>query len=221
MGNPKYELRIELAALNHLGIGLYSNTPAVVSEVVANSYDADATQVDIDIDPAGRTIVIQDDGWGMTEEDINRKYLTVPYDKRKNEPGPTPKGRKPMGRKGIGKLSLFSIADTIEVHSVKTDGNSKVIDRNGFVMDVNDIRKAIEAGGSYNPVAVDTNTIAITKGTKITLSNLRHGVDTTETFLRKRLARRFSIIGADQQFNVRVNSNPISVQDRDYFPKIE
>jgi len=219
--NPKYQLRIELAALNHLGIGLYSNTPAVVSEVVANSYDADATQVDIDIDPARGTIVIEDDGWGMAEEDINGKYLTVPYDKRKNEPGPTPKGRKPMGRKGIGKLSLFSIADTIEVHSVKTDGNSKVIDRNGFVMDVKDIRKAIEAGGPYNPVAVNTNTIAITKGTKITLSNLRHGVDTTETFLRKRLARRFSIIGADQQFNVRVNSNPISVQDRDYFPKIE
>ena len=221
MDNPKYQLRIELAALNHLGIGLYSNTPAVVSEVVANSYDADATQVDIDIDPARGTIVIEDDGWGMAEEDINGKYLTVPYDKRKNEPGPTPKGRKPMGRKGIGKLSLFSIADTIEVHSVKTDGNSKVIDRNGFVMDVKDIRKAIEAGGPYNPVAVNTNTIAITKGTKITLSNLRHGVDTTETFLRKRLARRFSIIGADQQFNVRVNSNPISVQDRDYFPKIE
>ncbi len=41
---PKYQLSIDLNALNHLGINLYSNIPAVVSETVANSWDADAIQ---------------------------------------------------------------------------------------------------------------------------------------------------------------------------------
>ena len=44
----KYQMTINLNVLNHLGINLYSNIPAVLSEVVANSWDADATNVDIE-----------------------------------------------------------------------------------------------------------------------------------------------------------------------------
>ena len=40
-------MSIDFNVLNHLGINLYTNIPAVLSEVVANSYDADATNVDI------------------------------------------------------------------------------------------------------------------------------------------------------------------------------
>jgi len=45
MAAHEYELSIDLNALNHLGINLYSNVPAVISEVVANSWDADAENV--------------------------------------------------------------------------------------------------------------------------------------------------------------------------------
>ena len=65
----KFSLSIDLNALNHLGINLYSNTPAVVSEVVANSWDADANKVTIDIQR--RSITIADDGFGMTAAEIN------------------------------------------------------------------------------------------------------------------------------------------------------
>jgi len=60
-----YRLTIDLATLDHLGIGLYSNIPAVLSEVVANSWDANAKIVDITIDRAGTCISVKDDGWGM------------------------------------------------------------------------------------------------------------------------------------------------------------
>ena len=43
----------------------------VLSEVVANSWDADATHVDINIDTKERKITITDDGHGMTLQDIN------------------------------------------------------------------------------------------------------------------------------------------------------
>jgi len=62
--------RIELNVLNHLGIGLYSSTPAVMTEIIANSWDADATSVDITVEPEDDLIVIQDDGHGMTREDV-------------------------------------------------------------------------------------------------------------------------------------------------------
>src|SRR5882672_9754417 len=106
---PKYHLTIDLNALNHLGINLYSNIPAVVSEVVANSWDADAERVDINIDSAAGVVTILDDGNGMSEAEINERYLKVGYRKRDKEGTTTARHhRHVMGRKGIGKLSLFS-----------------------------------------------------------------------------------------------------------------
>jgi len=53
---------LSLNILKHLGLGLYSNIAAVLSEVVANSWDADAEHVQITIDPNWDKIIIQDDG---------------------------------------------------------------------------------------------------------------------------------------------------------------
>lgn len=39
--------------------------------------------------------------------------------------------------------------------------------------------------------------------------------------LRKRLARRFAIIGPDHGFQVRINGEEVGVEDRDFFPKIQ
>ena len=66
--NFEYVLSIDLNTLNHLGIGLYSNTPAVLSEVVANSWDADAKKVEISINVSAGVITISDDGFGMTKQ---------------------------------------------------------------------------------------------------------------------------------------------------------
>ena len=114
----KYTMSISLNVLNHLGLNLYSNTPAVIAEVIANAWDADATRVDIRYDTKNKVVTVSDDGCGMNLEDINNKYLFIGYQRREEEKE-TPKGRKPMGRKGIGKLSLFSIANRILVQSKK------------------------------------------------------------------------------------------------------
>ncbi len=219
--NPEYLLTIDLNTLNHLGIGLYSNIPAVLSEVVANSWDADASKVEINIDKRKKIITISDDGWGMAKEDINKKYLKVGYAKRENEPPITPKGRHVFGRKGIGKLSLFSIADTIEVHSIKTD-KKKTIEKNGFIMNAQKIAEEIKrVDGVYAPIPVEKKKITIEKGTKIVLSDLKKSLGLVESFLRRRIARRFAIIGEEHDFSVIINNNPITVEDRDYFKNLE
>ncbi|MBA3530740.1 MAG: ATP-binding protein [Ardenticatenales bacterium] len=212
---PKYALTISLNVLNHLGIGLYSNVPAILSEVVANAWDADASRVDITIDSHKGEIVVQDDGHGMTASDINEKYLCVGYQKREKEPPKTPKGRLPMGRKGIGKLSVFSIANFVEVQSVKNGEAS------GLLMNLYDIKQKIRGGeGTYHPIPIDPPAILITRGTKITLTDLRKPVMVAETYLRKRLARRFSVLGG-KEFRVFLNGVEITVKDRDFFDHVE
>jgi hypothetical protein len=218
-----YTLKIDLNALNHLGINLYSNAPAVISEVVANSWDADAMEVNIAIDAANGIIKIVDDGAGMSRQDMNDKYLTVGYQKREKEGTKTAiYSRHVMGRKGIGKLSLFSIANVIEVRSAKNvDG--KLL-RNGFVMRGSEIEKQIRTGqgvATYHPEPIAPKDISITKGTQIALRDLKKDISASADFLRKRLARRFSIIGVENKFAIIVNGTPISFADRDYFPKLE
>ncbi len=217
-----YVLTIDLATLNHLGIGLYSNIPAVLSEVVANAWDANAKLVDIDIDSSEGIITIKDDGWGMAEDEINNRFLKVGYRKREDRTAKIPKGRLPMGRKGIGKLALFSIANSIEVHSVKLDKQDRIIERNGFIMRVGDIEECIKQGRApYKPEVVSETKIKIRDGTLVTLTELKNKSQVTEPYLRKRLARRFSIIGKSTGFIVRINKKPIKVEDRDYFDRLE
>ena len=68
--NHKFTMSLSLNVLNHLGINLYSNIPAVLSEIVANSWDADATEVKINVD--NDKITIEDNGCGMSADDINK-----------------------------------------------------------------------------------------------------------------------------------------------------
>lgn len=111
--SSKYFMKMDMNVLNHLGLNLYSNTSAVISEVVANSWDADATNVAITL--SEDCIVIHDDGSGMNLTDINEKYLCVGHQKRVEKAVTSKYHRSVMGRKGIGKLSLFSIANDITI----------------------------------------------------------------------------------------------------------
>lgn len=215
MSEAKFQMSINLQVLNHLGLNLYSNTSAVLSEVVANAWDADATDVKIQID--GDTISIADNGIGMNLSDINNKYLTVGYQKR-SESGESPIFQRPvMGRKGIGKLSLFSIANIVEVYSKKDE------DINGFKIDTNSLREAIKGNDTYYPVELPTDGISFTSnGTKIILSDLKKKrTAALAAHLRQRLARRFAIIGAKNNFNVSINNEDIVLADRNYLSKAQ
>lgn len=213
-----YQMTLSLNVLKHLGLGLYSNVAAVLSEVVANAWDADAEHVSISIDSDAGRVTIQDDGHGMSIDDANRKYLHVGYERRNEGEAFTPRFERPvMGRKGIGKLSLFSIARTVEVHSVSDNG------KHGFIMDSDAIEEKIKDGGEaqYNPTPVDPEEIDLDCGTRIVLTNMKRQLQWTGTPLRRRLARRFSVIGALNDFEVELNGQLITVDDRDYQDKLQ
>ncbi len=214
---PRYELTVDLQVLKHLGIGLYSNVPAVVSEMVANAYDADAEKVEVTV--KDDEIVIEDDGLGMNVADANAKFLTVGYDKRAHETS-TPKfERKPMGRKGIGKLSAFAIAGKVQIESIKTDPTSeKEIGRAAFVMDVAEIQKEAKAKKPYYPTPMSSSDLDFGKGTRIMLT-LTKKRSVNPEYIRINLARRFSVIG--RQFEVLVNTKKVTPAERQYRDKLQ
>ena len=218
----EYELKVDLNALEHLGLNLYSNVPAVLSELVANAWDAEAERVSLEVASADeeKSIIVKDDGCGMNKEDLNEKFLSVGYQRRKNGLGDlTPnKRRKVMGRKGIGKLSVFSIADYVEVYTKKRD---KTL---GLSLDVKKIREDIGRRLPHHPPPIPDSRhkheISSKTGTIIVLSKLKKRIQSSiDANLRKRIARRFSIFSDD--FQVVVNGEKVEISDRDYFDKLE
>lgn len=211
-------MSISLNALEHLGINLYSNVPAVLSEIVANAWDADAKNVTVTIDKAAETITIEDDGMGMNRDEVIDRFLTVGFKRREALGGTTPNGRKPMGRKGIGKLSIFSIAQIAEVYTVQGK------DHTAFKMDREVIRKAITGNAQkpYKPEELKSFPADLKKGTRIVLSGLSKSLSgMTVEGLKRRVARRFSIIGPKHKFKVTVNGTAVSPEDRAYHNAIE
>ena len=217
----EYTLDIDLNVLNHLGLNLYSNVPAVVAELIANAWDADASRVDVSVKEQneGKRIIIQDNGCGMNDADLRKKFLTVGYERRSKGSGDQTegKGRPVMGRKGIGKLSVLSIARKVYVYTKKDDTDPLAIE-----LDVEKIQEAIERKEKYHPpvINVPEDINLGNSGTALILSDLKKRVNALlDANLRQRVARRFSIISKD--FQVFVNDDEITINDRNYFGKLE
>jgi len=214
-----YRMTIDLNVLDHLADGLYSSVAAVITETVANAWDADATKVDIAFDISNDRIEIMDNGIGMDADAVNDHYLRVGY-RRRQEGDTTLRGRAVMGRKGIGKLSLFSIADIIEIQT-KANGAEAI----GLKIISRDLRNAMESGlAEYNPepVPVPPGAIPNGHGTRILISSLKRSRlrEMEPASLRRRLARRFSVIGSDD-FRVSVNGVDVTTSDREDLKFVE
>ncbi|MFG0865172.1 ATP-binding protein [Pseudomonas sp. FYR_7] len=213
----QYKIEIDLNVLNHLGIGLYSSTPAVVTEIVANAWDADATQVSVEI--FDDRIIVQDNGHGMGAEELQARFLRVGYARRDQGKGnrSDTKDRPVMGRKGIGKLAMFSLANQIDIWS-KKNGRDPVSAR----INVEQLKEDIKTDKEYQLELLDKDyDWEGSTGTRIVLSRLTAGTDKTEAFLRPRIARRFSVLGDIHDFKVVLGGSAITTQDRGYHQDIQ
>lgn len=211
---PPFSMKFDVATIKHLGLQMYSTLPSVISELVANSWDAEATEVSITI-PERITsdcsqIIVQDNGEGMTDEQVRKSYLIVGRDRRvaEGKQETSLMGRQIMGRKGIGKFAGFGIARIIEIETVPAKGETS-----HFQMDYKYLEKVQDKRNAEFEHLPETD---IKKGTKVTLKNIikfRERKISVQT-LRKKLARRFSIIGEKNNFSVIVNGEKISVKER-------
>ena len=216
VSKPPYLLWFDVGTIKHLGLQMYSTLPPVIGELVANGWDANATRVDIVIPDTPLNVdesevIISDNGIGMSDQDIRRKYVVTGRDRREDEgtdETPDPLRRKVMGRKGIGKFSSFGVAKEIEIESVKNGETSRLVMNYDRMLEQASERK-IEF-----PALPPTGTVD--EGTKITLRRFTKFNSRRIPIIRLRrgLARRFSIIGGQDNFEVIINESPISPEER-------
>lgn len=127
--------------MNIIGDQLITDKKVAVIEVVKNSYDADAENVQVrflNMDNYGKTyltekeqpyIEIEDDGDGMTLQTITDVWLrpATPskLDKKKQKQNKTKKGRIIQGEKGIGRFAIHKLGEKIELFT-KASNNDEI-----------------------------------------------------------------------------------------------
>ncbi|MFD8648291.1 sensor histidine kinase [Streptomyces mirabilis] len=87
-------------------------------ELVRNSYDADATWCEVRLvnaKRAGGTLVVSDDGHGMTPEEIAGGFLHIGRSSKTDSQTTQHFGRRKVGEKGLGRLASLRLGHEIEV----------------------------------------------------------------------------------------------------------
>lgn len=194
----KLQLSFDPNTIQHLGVSLYSQLSSVLSELVSNSWDADADNINIVFSDDGevKSITYTDDGHGMSFTELNEKYLVIGRNRRL-EAKCSPKGRKPIGKKGLGKLSVFGICNIVTVESVK----DKV--KNCFIMNLDDILST--KSGVYEPeILLKDQTTNDKNGTRIILQDIRRKSPFNIDDIASSLSKKFTIF---DELNVNLKDN--------------
>ncbi|KWS20300.1 hypothetical protein AL064_20475 [Pseudomonas syringae pv. syringae] len=116
------QLRVRARAVDMLGRQQIAGIPTAIHELFKNAHDAYAERVEVDFFRKNRILILRDDGYGMTKEDVEKRWLTLGTESRVNANNPLtqqakrwtgPKDLAPrviMGEKGIGRLAIAVIA---------------------------------------------------------------------------------------------------------------
>lgn len=165
MSEKKLVMTFEANTIKHLGVKMYSTIPPALAELIANAYDACATEVHVKLyDGEKKMVIVEDNGTGMSFDQVNDYFLRIGRNRRE-ENQPSLCGRIPTGKKGLGKLALFGIGDTIEI---KTCHGEEVVT---FTLDWEAILNW--KGKDYAPKFEVAPKGKINNGTTITLTKLK------------------------------------------------
>ena len=191
----------DVKIIDSLGVKLYTTIPPMIAELIANAWDADAHNVWLKFNNSSdKHIEVKDDGCGMSFDELNKHFLTIGRNRRSDlNKDTSSEGRKILGKKGLGKLSMFGIGEKITVSTIKNGHKTT------FVMDY-EIMKATEPDDVYKPLIKDLDIeTKEPNGTIITIGGIRRKTSFDLNAIRNTIRSRFHIFSKD--FVVHINDD--------------
>lgn len=193
MSEKIYPLSIDPSILELLGPSLYTNIYYVLAELIANAYDAQAKNVYIIADKD--SITVEDDGLGMTYEEVTGHYLAVARESRTTEADTYTKdgSRRKMGRKGIGKLAALSVSENVLVQTRSGE------DVSGFVLS-----RHVRSDRLLEPLADDKIDFKKIEGsgTSVVMIHPEYRLHKTLSVVKKNIAKIFPAVSSDFRIHI-------------------
>lgn len=185
----------------------YPSSERALKELIDNAWDADAEHVSVAL-PApmsNESIVISDDGSGMTLEELRRHYLFIASDRRSRRGERTAsKSRLIKGRKGIGKFAGLMAAS---IMTLETRARGLLCSFTLRLEDLSQVEDIEQLNIAFHSQPCD----AALHGTQITLIGLHQGLAYPDANkLRQVLLQDY---GRQDDFRITVNGKRLNVDD--------
>lgn len=184
--------------------GIANQTDIALTELVANAWDAGATNVSIFIpDKKGDKLIVKDNGIGLTSEQFHKRWMKLRYNRLKHQgknvifPDNKKRNRIAYGRNGVGRHSLLCFNDEYTVKTAK-DGNllevviSTQVEGEALAIVSENISSSTEQG-TILEVVVERNLPTVDK-------------------IREIISSRFLL---DPEFNIEINRERLPLEDLD------
>lgn len=196
--DKKLKWRFDISTFRLIGRELITDRITALFELVKNCYDANATRVDVVFENVsydnavvddttkevrvnpGSKVVIEDNGYGMSFEDIRDKWMVIGTASKRTSPfSPRPFGRRCVGEKGIGRFAVDKLGDKVNIVTKKEEDDRWLnveIDWNSYFNEVSPderehIRLFTDIENKYD--YLDRNEGSGVSGTKLIVSSVR------------------------------------------------
>ena len=196
--DKKLKWRFDISTFRLIGRELITDRITALFELVKNCYDANATRVDVVFENVsydnavvddttkevrvnpGSKVVIEDNGYGMSFEDIRDKWMVIGTASKRTSPfSPRPFGRRCVGEKGIGRFAVDKLGDKVNIVTKKEEDVRWLnveIDWNSYFNEVSPderehIRLFTDIENKYD--YLDRNEGSGVSGTKLIVSSVR------------------------------------------------
>ena len=132
---------VDAGLIQRLGYELVGKAETAVSELIKNSYDADATIVDvnfIDSSVVGGSLVISDNGLGMTESQLINGFMRISSTDKLHNPTSLRFNRTKAGKKGIGRFAAQRLGERLIIVTQTKESKNAIrieIDWNEYSFD--------------------------------------------------------------------------------------
>ena len=209
-------------AFSAFGADLVTSDVVALIELVKNSYDAFAYNVEVifDIDSLGnKTLTIADDGLGMSKDIIVNDWAVIATNNKVRNPFVERNGkvRAVSGNKGMGRFSAARLGTKLTIITkTKTEGCYRLeLDWEEF----NSARSIEEC--SFVLEKLNENEIAYESGTRLIISKLSHVWAEDELAdLQEELSRIINPFTPKDEFNILLKydgeENPIEITVPDF-----
>lgn len=205
-------LQTDQRVLARVTDGIYRQPASALRELISNAYDADATEVIIETDaPRFRQIRVSDNGHGMDDVALGRLIHHIGGSSKRtdlgaeigttaeDDPDESPKGRKLIGKIGIGLFSVSQLTSHFQVITKVQGGKHRLF------ADV--VLQSYSEGGESADSTFQSGSVKVTSipaedfdahGTEIILVDVR---PRARDILRSR-DRWLSVLGQDDEPDV-------------------
>jgi len=107
----KIAFQAEGRLLQELGLRLVASPEVALVELIKNSYDADSPSCTVRLEDKEETLVVADEGHGMTLADFVTKWMRIATSSKLAQELSLKYHRRLTGAKGIGRFAVRYLGD--------------------------------------------------------------------------------------------------------------